>query len=191
MRDAYHPDTLEHIPTDTPADWMLRAGVAAPAYNPATDGCFFRSGAWVIVSSLIQINADAKVSQWTAIKARRDAINLGGVKVGTKWFHSDETSRMKYIGLLRLADAAVVAGGSGETVLQYSAQEIQWKTMDGTFIMMSVQRANDVFNAVTDLDLAAFATANNHKQAMEAAEDPAAYNFSAGWPASFQVEYLR
>lgn len=187
MRDAYHPDTLEHIPTDTPADWMLRAGVAAPAYNPATDGCFFRAGAWVIVSALIQINADAKVSQWAAIKVKRDAVKLGGLKVGTKWYHTDETSRTQYIGLLRLADAAVAAGGVGTTVLQYSAQDIQWKTMDGTFIKMTVQRANDVFAAVTGLDFAAFAAAETHKAAMEAAADPVAYNFSAGWPASFPV----
>lgn len=51
MRDAYHPDTLEHIPTDTPADWMMSAGVAAPAYDPSIEGCFFRNGAWVVVPS--------------------------------------------------------------------------------------------------------------------------------------------
>jgi len=49
MKDAYNPDTLEHISTDTPADWMLRAGVSAPAYNPDTESCYFRNGAWVIV----------------------------------------------------------------------------------------------------------------------------------------------
>lgn len=51
MRDAYHPDTLEHIPTDAPSDWMLRAGVPAPQYDAATSGCFFRNGAWEIVTS--------------------------------------------------------------------------------------------------------------------------------------------
>lgn len=122
---------------------------------------------------------------WDAIKAKRDTVVLQGVKVGTKWYHSDEPSRTKYIGLLRMADAAVAAGGSGTTVLQYGGQDIQWKTMDGTFIKMTVQRANDVFNAVSGLDFAAFAAAETHRAAMLASADPATYDFSSGWPAVF------
>ena len=122
---------------------------------------------------------------WEHIKAKRDAIKAGGVKVGTKWYHSDETSRTQYIGLLRMADAAVAAGGTGSTTLQYGGQDIQWKTMDGTFIKMTVQRANDVFNAVSGLDFAAFGAAEAHKAAMEASADPASYDFAAGWPATF------
>lgn len=122
---------------------------------------------------------------WDAIKAKRDAIKAGGVKVGTKWYHSDETSRTQYIGLLRMADAVVATGGTGSTTLQYGGQDIQWKTMDGTFIKMTVQRANDVFNAVSGLDFAAFGAAEAHKAAMEASADPAGYDFAAGWPAIF------
>lgn len=128
---------------------------------------------------------EAKSRVWEAIKAKRDAIKAGGVKVGTKWYHSDETSRTQYIGLLRMADAAVTAGGSGNTTLQYGGQDIQWKTMDGSFIKMTVQRANDVFNAVSGLDFAAFGAAEAHKAAMEASADPASYDFAAGWPATF------
>lgn len=127
----------------------------------------------------------AKTGKWAAIKAKRDAIKAGGVNVGTKWYHSDESSRTQYIGLLRIADAAIAAGGTGSTTLQYGGQDIQWKTMDGTFIKMSVQRANDVFNAVSGLDFAAFGAAEAHKAAMEASADPASYDFAAGWPATF------
>lgn len=129
--------------------------------------------------------AEAKAEKRDAIKAKRDAIKAGGVKVGTKWYHSDEASRTQYIGLLRMADAAVAAGGTGSTTLQYGGQDIQWKTMDGTFIKMTVQRANDVFNAVSGLDFAAFGAAEAHKAAMEASADPASYDFAAGWPATF------
>lgn len=122
---------------------------------------------------------------WDAIKAKRDAIKAGGAKVGTKWYHSDETSRGQYLGLLRIADAAVAAGGTGATTLQYGGQDIQWKTMDGSFIKMTVQRANDVFNAVSGLDFTAFAAAEAHRAAMEASADPSAYDFSAGWPPTF------
>jgi hypothetical protein len=128
-----------------------------------------------------EIKADA----WAKIKTKRDAVVLGGAKVGAKWYHSDEASRTKYIGLVRMADAAIAAGGSGSTTLQYGGQDIQWKTMDGSFIKMTVQRANDVFAAVSGLDFAAFGVAETHKAAMEAAEDPASYDFSTGWPATF------
>lgn len=122
---------------------------------------------------------------WQLIKAKRTAVELGGVKVGTKWYHTDDASRIKYLGLFKLAEQALAAGAVGTTVLQYNATDIKWKTMDGTFINMTVQRAQDVYFAVFGLDMAAFAAAETHKVAMETAADPAAYDFSAGWPASF------
>lgn len=125
------------------------------------------------------------VEIWCFIKAKRDTVKSGGAKVGILWFHSDEASRTQYVGLLRMADAALAAGGSGSTTLQYNGQDIQWKTMDGTFIKMTVQLANDVFAAVSGLDFAAFGVAEIHKAAMEAAADPATYDFSTGWPATF------
>ena len=51
MNDCYTPYTGEHIATDTPADWMARAGIDAPAYDKATQGCFFQGGAWVVIDS--------------------------------------------------------------------------------------------------------------------------------------------
>jgi len=122
---------------------------------------------------------------WNRIKSKRDTVLLGGVKVGTKWYHTDDASRIKYLALLKMAEQALTAGAVGTTVLQYGGVDIKWKTMDGTFINMTVQRAQDVFNAVSGLDFTAFAAAETHKAAMEIAADPAAYDFSAGWPASF------
>lgn len=49
MNDCYSPDTGEHINTDTPADWMGRAGMPAPVYDIKTHGCFFRDGAWQLI----------------------------------------------------------------------------------------------------------------------------------------------
>ena len=58
LNDVYSPDTGEHIATDNPAPWMLRAWVAAPTYDPAASGCFWRNGAWVIVPASIPTAAD-------------------------------------------------------------------------------------------------------------------------------------
>ena len=122
---------------------------------------------------------------WNRIKAKRDAIKAGGVKVGTKWYHTDSDSRIQYLGLLEKARAARAAGGTDATRLQALGQDIKWKTMDGSFIYLTVKHAEDIFAAVTDLDAAAFVAAETHRIAMEASADPAAYDFSVGWPATF------
>ena len=48
MGNTYSPHTGEHIHTDDPAPWMLRATEPAPQYNPSTHSCFWRGGEWVL-----------------------------------------------------------------------------------------------------------------------------------------------
>ena len=122
---------------------------------------------------------------WDRIKAKRDAIKAGGVKVGTKWYHTDTESRIQHIGLLEKARAARAAGGTDATRLQALGQDIKWKTMDGSFVDMTVALAEAIFAAVVDLDAAAFAVAEQHRAAVEEADDPASYDFSTGWPETF------
>ena len=122
---------------------------------------------------------------WENIKRERERRKAGGVKVGTKWYHTDSDSRIQHLGLLEKARAARAAGGTDATRLQALGQDIKWKTMDGSFIYLTVKHAEDIFAAVTDLDAAAFAAAETHRVAMEASADPAAYDFSVGWPATF------
>lgn len=125
------------------------------------------------------------IEMWERIKAKRDAIKSGGIMVGSKWYHTDADSRIQHLGLLEKARAARAAGGVDATRLQALGNDIQWKTMDGSFIYLTVKHVEDIFAAVTDLDAAAFAAAETHRVAMEASADPAAYDFSVGWPATF------
>ena len=113
-------------------------------------------------------------------------MKVGGVNVGAKWYHSDEISRTQYVGLLRMADSAVATGGTNTTTLQCGGQDIQWKTMDGTFVKMTVKLANDVFNAVSELDFRVFGVAETHLADLECSADPTNYDFSTGWPATFR-----
>ncbi len=129
--------------------------------------------------------ADARGEKWEEIKSERTAIELGGVQVGGKWYHTDDSSRIKYLGLYKLAEQALASGAVGTTVLQYGGQNIRWKTMDKTFVDMTVQRAQDVYFAVFGLDMTAFAAAEAHRVAMEASADPTIYDYSAGWPGTF------
>lgn len=182
---CFYPDDIAYaeLPSDV-IDVPQEDFDAAMARNPG-DTLDVIAGRVVVVLKPAPSQALLRTQAWESIKTKRDQLVLQGVKVGTKWYHSDEASRTKYIELLRMADAAVAAGGAGTTTLQHSGQDIQWKTMDGTFIKMTVQLANDVFAAVSGLDFAAFAVAETHKVAMEGASDPAAYDFSAGWPETF------
>ncbi len=51
MNDLYSPDTMEHIITDHPQTWMMRAGTPPPDYDRAISGCFWRNEDWEIVVS--------------------------------------------------------------------------------------------------------------------------------------------
>lgn len=106
---------------------------------------------------------------WERIKAERDRrADQGGYKVGTKWFHSDQKSRSQQLGLVLLGSSIPA--------------NTQWKTMDGSFITMTQQLAGQVLAAAAASDQAIFAAAEGHLVAMEASADPAAYDYSTGWP---------
>jgi hypothetical protein len=51
MQYAYSPDTGELINTDTPAAWMKTTTAAPPTFDPQAGGCFWKNGAWVIVTA--------------------------------------------------------------------------------------------------------------------------------------------
>ena len=109
-----------------------------------------------------------KAHRWDAIKAERDRRKAGGVKVGAKWFHSDDGSRIQQMGLVMMG-ASIPAN-------------LQWKTMDDSFITMTQTLASQVFQAVAASDQAIFTVAEQHKATMEASADPASYDYSGGWP---------
>lgn len=115
--------------------------------------------------------SSAKATAWGAIKAERDRRKAGGVKVGAKWFHSDDASRIQQLALVMMG-AGLPAG-------------LQWKTMDGSFITMTPALAQQVFTGQAASDQAIFAVAEGHRVAMEASADPAAYDHSTGWPKVF------
>lgn len=116
--------------------------------------------------------AQIQANVWEAIKAERDRrTDKGGYKVGTKWFHSDQKSRSQQLGLVLLG-ASIPAN-------------LQWKTMDGSFVTMTQTLAQQILDAGAASDQAIFATAETHKAAMEASADPSAYDFSGDWPAIF------
>ncbi|MEW6612717.1 MAG: DUF4376 domain-containing protein [Pseudomonadota bacterium] len=132
---------------------------------------------------------EAKQMMWSQIKAERDRRKAGGfkVKVGgvDKWFHSDADSRIQHLGLKDKARDLLAAGGAMTDKISILGQPVKWKTMDGTFVEVTAQVAFDIVAAAGDLDAQLFAAAETHRAAMEASPDPASYDFSTGWPATF------
>lgn len=127
-------------------------------------------------------NAD---QMWVRIQARRTQAENGGAQVNGKWFHSDTTSRIQQLGLKDSARDQVAAGGAMTDALRVNGTQVQWKTMDGTFVPLTCQLAFDIVAAIKNLDSEAFTVAEQHRQAMLAATDPTTYNFSANWPISY------
>lgn len=143
---------------------------SAMARNPG-DTLDVVEGRVVVIQKPAPTTAEIKAAKWDAIKTERDRRKAGGVKVGDKWFHSDDGSRIQQMGLVMMG-ANLPAG-------------LQWKTMDGSFITMTPALAQQIFTGQAASDQAIFAVAEQHRVAMEASPDPAAYDFSTNWPKIF------
>ncbi len=114
-------------------------------------------------------------NMWRDIQADRDLRKASGVKVGTNWYHSDDTSRIQQIGLVMFG-ANMPPG-------------IMWKTMQGTFVQMTPTLATQIFQSIAGQDQAIFARAEQHRAAMNASATPETYDYSGGWPQTFSEAY--
>lgn len=112
-------------------------------------------------------------SKWNQIKLKRDFVQSGGVFVNDKWFHSDISSRVKINFIL-----------SSESV----EEGLQWKTMDGSFVPMTLDLAKQIVSAINSLDSDSFLVSQKHKQSMLSSSDPDNYDYSSEWPSTFMSQ---
>ena len=103
--------------------------------------------------------------RWNKLKTYRDDLTKnGGCLVDTKWFHTDTDSKQQQMALTLLG-ASIPAN-------------LQWKTMDGTFVTMTQALAAQVFAAQIAREQAIFAKAEEKKlDSTPIAE---------GWPARYE-----
>jgi hypothetical protein len=126
-------------------------------------------GRLVIVPVQAPTAAQLRVELCTTIKAERDRrIQSGGYKVAGRWFHSDQWSRNQQLGLALLG-ANVPAN-------------LQWKTMDGTFIVITPELAGQILAGAARSDMVIFATAEAKLLALATASDPSTIDALSGWP---------
>lgn len=114
-----------------------------------------------------------KAKVWLLIQEERLRRQSGGVLIQSenKWFHSDQSSRLQQLGL-------VMMGTNMPT-------NINWKTMDGSFIIMTPAIALSIFNAAATLDMTTFGVAEQHRANVMASSTPGTYDYSGFWPVIF------
>lgn len=116
----------------------------------------------------------AKADAWEKIKIKRDSLRFnGGVKVGDNWFLSSQSAAIEYNSILNL-------GVSNSTVIRPN-----WRTMNGAAVSMTPALAKQIIAAGFQQAAAIDDAAQAHKTAMESSLDPAAYDFTGGWPETF------
>ena len=130
------------------------------------------------------LSEHSSVRQVTFVKSS----GVGGTEAMYNWIGY----AMQHLGNKDTARDQLAAGGTMADALRdpISGQPIPWKTMDGSWQPLTVQLAFDIVNAGKAAELAHHAAAERHRAAMEAAADPAAYDFSTGWPPAFVREVL-
>lgn len=125
-----------------------------------------------LVVAYLAAKPTAKTLAWNRIKAERDRrIQFGGYKVGTKWYHSDTFSRTQQMGLVMLG-ANIPAN-------------TPWKTMDGSFVVMTQTLAGQIFGTAAASDIAIFTATETHNAAMNASPTPESYDCTGGWPVAY------
>lgn len=107
---------------------------------------------------------------WEQIKQRRYEAITSGVYVNSvdKWFHTDEVSVTSY---------ATIAG----MIALDNYAPVQWKTMDNTWLLLTVDLFKELQTAISQATNANYAVAEQHKAAMLLADNPLEYDYSQGW----------
>lgn len=127
--DVYSPDTGEHIVTDNPAPWMARAGVAAPTYNAAVEGCFFQNGAWVIVPASIPTAADLLL---TAQENASSLIDTQAGKTRSKYITTVAGQSETYLSKATDAANYKAAGYPFASIASYPWVQAEAKAINGS-----------------------------------------------------------
>jgi hypothetical protein len=184
MATAFNKVTREWDSTESPellsADWVIdpiftnkeRAMVVGPKYW-VYNGNEITGLTDAEILATPQFRAEFVQEMWLRIQEERSRRQAGGVFISSanKWFHSDQSSRIQQLGLVMMG--ANMPGN------------INWKTMDSSYIVMTPAIALSIFNASATLDMTAFGVAEQHRANMMASPTPGTYDFSGFWPAIF------
>ena len=123
---------------------------------------------------------------WGWVQTHRDSLYEAGCEVAPHgWFHNDTQSRSRWERMVNRANATGMADGDAYLI---GGQQVQWKTMGGTFVPLTAGIIRAVVAAFEIQEAAIFVAAETHRQALWLLADVdavAAYDWRAGWPAVY------
>lgn len=107
---------------------------------------------------------------WEAVKAKREEVLTSGVYVKSldKWFHTDSVSQLSYTRAKEYFDIK-------------HDDEIQWKTMDNTFVTLNKEKLNEVIVTIFEKSQEVYKIAEQHRHRIENSVDLDNYNINDGW----------
>ena len=173
LEEGWYRFTIEPMPPAAPNDTVT--------YARTTDGADCLQS-WIVTPPTAEqteaLLAAAKATKAQEIKAERDRRRFeGGVKVAQCWFKSDNQAVGEYTAMATLGAAIPES-----TVLREA-----WRTMHpSTTIQMTPALAKQIlfagFSSIAAIDDAAIV----HLTALSASLNPESYDFSTGWPLTYQ-----
>jgi hypothetical protein len=125
---------------------------------------------------------------WEEIKAERDRrLGSGGYPAAGHWFHSTAADTTVHLSNATEARFIQLDGGDLSAVMTDADGPTVVKSMDNGYMAVTGTLALAIYAGAKSQMKRTYAAAIAHKAAMEASEDPAAYDFmSAGWPAIYE-----
>lgn len=124
----------------------------------------------------------ARDATWILIKDERDRRSEAGCYVDGNWFHNDLKSRTQWERMANRAAALVDADP-----YLVDGEQVAWKTMSGAFIPLTAGLIRQVVDAFEVQEVVTFKAAEIHRAAVNAADDPASYDYLDGWPEVYQA----
>lgn len=129
----------------------------------------------------------ARNETWELVKQYRDKRKFMGIYVDGNWYHNDSDSRTQWLGLKDKARDVLNNGGSMQSVLTinhptYGVVPIQWSTMSGTLVPVTVQLAFNIVEKTGDLDGLLYGIGQYHKAQIFNSQLPEEYNYKTLWP---------
>ena len=148
--------------------------------SPARPSNFhdFNEESWEWELNQERYDAHTKETQnllWEEIKKKREEILVSGVYVESldKWFHTDSVTQLAYTRAKEYFDIK-------------PDSEIQWKTMDNTFVTLNKEKLNDVVVAIFEKSQEVYKAAEIHKHKIQTSVDLENYNVDAGWVETYK-----
>lgn len=114
--------------------------------------------------------------RWIKIKAFRDELREnGGCQVGDKWYHSDQASKQQWEHMVNNADKL---GLTDDALYLINGLQVPWKTMDGSYIVLTAGLIRQVSDALEIREAIIFARGVSLASNLE--------DITSGWPTRFQ-----